>query len=111
MRKHRINSYALYTFYTCSIINLLEQIVRTGWLDMATKPLLMVTLLLYYLTAPTDKSTTLSRLVVAALVFSWFGDILLMLQHQVEGLFIFGLAAFLIAHVFYIFVEIQVLGP
>lgn len=40
---------------------------------------------------------------VLALIFSWGGDVLLMYQPKHELYFIFGLASFLIAHLFYIF--------
>lgn len=103
MNRSTLHTYSLYGFYTCSIIHLFEQIVQTGWLNMATKPLLMILLLVHYLTSPNSKSTTLTKLVVAALSLSWLGDILLMLQAQAEGLFIFGLSAFLSAHLCYIF--------
>ena len=37
-----------------------------------------------------------------ALFFSWAGDVLLMFESTSGNFFIFGLAAFLIAHIFYI---------
>jgi uncharacterized membrane protein YhhN len=46
----------------------------------------------------------LSKLILLALFFSWLGDVLLMYQFKNELYFIFGLAAFLVAHVFYIFI-------
>lgn len=103
MKKSQLSTSALYGFYIVSIINLIEQVIKLGWLEMATKPLLMITLLVYYLSSRKGKITHLSKMIIGALIFSWFGDVLLMLQGQVEGVFIFGLAAFLIAHVFYIF--------
>jgi uncharacterized membrane protein YhhN len=36
------------------------------------------------------------------LLFSWLGDVLLMFQAKNEDFFLFGLSAFLLAHVFYI---------
>lgn len=103
MSKTKISTYALYTFYIFSIANLIVQVVEIEWLDLATKPFLVISLLLFYLTAKAKNSSPLSKLIISALVFSWIGDILLMLQGQFSGLFIFGLAAFLIAHISYIF--------
>lgn len=103
MSKTKISTYALYTFYIFSIANLIVQVVEIEWLDLATKPFLVISLLLFYLTAKAENSSALSKLIISALVFSWIGDILLMLQGQFSGLFIFGLAAFLIAHISYIF--------
>lgn len=37
-----------------------------------------------------------------ALLFSWAGDVLLMFESTFSNFFIFGLVAFLIAHIFYI---------
>lgn len=103
MKKSQLSTYALYGFYIVSIINLIEQVIKIGWLELATKPLLMIFLMVYYLSSRKGKITHLSKLMIGALIFSWFGDVLLMVQGQVEGVFIFGLAAFLVAHVFYIF--------
>lgn len=61
------------------------------------KPLLMLTLLLYFLSE--SKGYPTWRIHVAiALVFSWGGDVLLM----PDGMFVAGLASFLVAHIFYI---------
>lgn len=103
MTKSTLSTYARIAFYIFAILNLSEQVVKTGWLDLATKPFLMIPLLLFYLSARAKKTDSLSKFIVGALVFSWFGDLLLMLQGQFDGLFIFGLAAFLIAHICYIF--------
>ena len=103
MTKKQLSTYSLYAFYCISVINLFEQVINTRWLDLATKPLLMITLGLFYLLARKEKFNLLSKLMVVALVFSWCGDVLLMLQGKFESIFIFGLAAFLIAHIFYIF--------
>jgi len=102
MKKTIFSQYALYGFYGVSIINLYVQVVQSELADMVTKPLLMVTLALYYLTARTTPMSKLSWLVLGALAFSWLGDVLLMLQSRMEDMFIFGLAAFLVAQIFYI---------
>lgn len=66
-------------------------------LYLAAKPLLMVTLLLYFISA-TRGYPHWRVYVVAALVFSWAGDVFLISSEW----FIAGLVSFLIAHVFYI---------
>ena len=66
-------------------------------LYQVAKPLLMVTLLLYFL-AESKGYPSWRLLVVPALVFSWGGDVFLML----DDMFIAGLASFLVAHIFYI---------
>ena len=66
-------------------------------LYVVAKPMLMITLLLHFVSA--SKGYPSWRIyVMAALVFSWGGDVLLMKN----GMFIPGLASFLVAHVLYI---------
>lgn len=40
---------------------------------------------------------------LAALLFSWLGDVILMFQERSENYFMFGLGAFLVSHIIYIF--------
>lgn len=66
-----------------------------------TKPLLMPLLALGY-GLETRGRDTLSRWVLAALLFSWLGDIFLMLEDPNGMYFIIGLVSFLTAHLCYI---------
>lgn len=102
MKKEKLSQVALYFFYGNAIINLLAQIVKIEIIDYITKPLIMSSLLIFYLAGRKEKANTLTRLMIAAIFFSWCGDIILMLQGSYEKLFVFGLASFLIAHLFYI---------
>src|SRR5688572_13020861 len=67
------------------------------WVQWISKPLIMASLLLYYITSvdALNRSTT----VILAIVLSLAGDVLLMKNEY----FIAGLIAFLLAHLFYIF--------
>lgn len=71
-------------------------------LRYVTKPLLMPLLVIYFFAETTLFSTSLKKWIVLALLFSWGGDVLLMFEPISSNFFIFGLVAFLIAHVFYI---------
>lgn len=64
-----------------------------------SKPLILLGLILYFyrITKPIA-STLLTKSILSALIFSWIGDILLMWN----DLFVYGLGAFLMAHVCYI---------
>lgn len=62
-----------------------------------SKPLLMPVLMLMY-AAETGIKSSLAKIWLAALIFSWAGDIFLMFS----GYFVQGLLAFLITHVLYI---------
>jgi uncharacterized membrane protein YhhN len=61
------------------------------------KPFIMIALMSYYLVQTQTRSNTF----LAALIFCWAGDVLLMFAGKMY--FIFGLVAFIIGHVFYIF--------
>jgi len=61
------------------------------------KPFIMIALMGYYRVQAQTRSNTF----VAALIFCWAGDVLLMFTGEIY--FILGLVAFLIGHVFYIF--------
>ena len=104
MSKFKIAQYSLYFFYANAIANLFSQVMNVQMLEFITKPLIMLSLLVYYLTGKNDKKKTLTYLMISAIIFSWLGDVILMLQRYDEGLFVFGLASFLIAHIFYIFI-------
>jgi uncharacterized membrane protein YhhN len=66
-------------------------------LYISAKPLLMITLLLYFASA-TKGYPRWRFYVMAALVFSWAGDVFLISSEW----FIAGLVSFLVAHIFYI---------
>ncbi len=102
MNREKISRLALYAFYVNAIANLFAQVMKSELLDFITKPLIMNTILIYYLTGRDKKVNTLTYLMIGAIFFSWGGDIILMLQGRMEGMFVFGLASFLIAHLFYI---------
>lgn len=67
-----------------------------------TKPLLMPLLIAFFIFQTKDLASSLKKWIVLALVFSWTGDLLLMFESTNSNFFIFGLVAFLIAHIFYI---------
>ncbi len=66
-------------------------------LRMATKPLICL-VLIAYLFQKTKLKSRFQKLVAGGLVFGLIGDVLLMLPNK----FLFGLAAFLIGHLFYV---------
>ena len=87
-------------FLLTSVIHL-----ASSWLDkpkhrMYTKPLLLVFLTLYYVFAA-DKH---NYILIAALVTSWLGDVLLMPRGN--KWFVIGGISFLISHLFFIWVYV-----
>lgn len=67
-----------------------------------SKPLLMPFLIIYFIFNTRPFISPLKKWIVLALVFSWAGDVLLIFDSMSPSFFIFGLVAFLIAHIFYI---------
>ena len=84
--------------FIASVVTLFVGIlVDMQMLYLTAKPLLMITLLLYFISASRGYPSW-RFYVMAALVFSWGGDVFLML----DNMFTAGLASFLVAHIFYI---------
>lgn len=82
------------------ILTIIGGVTQNIELEYISKPLLMP-LLGAWLWANVGQSR-LRNIILIALFFSWLGDVLLMLQHKEANLFIFGLIAFLLAHLAYI---------
>jgi uncharacterized membrane protein YhhN len=89
----------LYLFLIGTLADLSFVIGGNSEYRFFSKPLILFGLILYFyrITKPIA-STLLTKSILAALVFSWLGDILLLWNH----LFVYGLGAFLMAHVCYI---------
>ena len=71
-------------------------------LRYVTKPLLMPLLIIYFVSAVRSFASLLKKWIILALALSWLGDVLLMFESMNGSFFILGLAAFLLAHIFYI---------
>ncbi len=67
------------------------------------KPLIVIWLLAYFILQLRTVRSSLKKWVIAALFFSWIGDVLLMFQDDHSLFFLLGLSAFLLSHIFYIF--------
>lgn len=70
-------------------------------LHAIAKPLLMPVLLVYFYLAA-KRSGLNTNLMIGALFFSWVGDVVLLIDSRYGSLFIYGLIAFLAAHICYI---------
>ena len=67
-----------------------------------TKVFIAPLLIGYVITSVTLLKTRLHKWIIAALIFCWAGDILLMLESKNSIFFILGLICFLMAHICYI---------
>ncbi len=93
--------YFLVLFLLAGIGELTSSLADLPEVHQFSKPFLLLTLIGYYVYGRRGEALSISFLL--ALFFSWAGDVLLMFQEEAAGFFIYGLVAFLIAHVFYIF--------
>lgn len=90
----------LYLFLAATIADLTFQLEQNESMRVYSKPLILASLILYfYFISKPIASTLLAKTILAALIFSWLGDILLLWPE----LFIYGLGAFFMAHLCYIF--------
>lgn len=71
-------------------------------LALASKPLLMIALIMFFFDRARNTIPKIKLFIFAALVFSLAGDTFLMFQQQNASYFTYGLASFLVAHIFYI---------
>ena len=85
------------------LIDLAAVYFKNETLRYISKPLLMPLLIVYFIFHTHPFVSSLKKWIVFALIFSWLGDVLLMFESINGSFFIFGLVAFLIAHIFYIF--------
>lgn len=71
-------------------------------IQQLTKPLIIPLLAFYFLSEIKKDGWSISKWILAALFFSWVGDVLLMFQEKNSLFFLLGLSSFLLAHIFYI---------
>jgi len=98
----RFEKLFLNLYLLAAIVHVYAVAAYMDQIDTITKYLLMPFLLLYVVFYPGRRWKDI-LLLMGALVFSWFGDVLLLYTGRNEQYFMFGLGAFLIAHLFYIF--------
>lgn len=98
MRKHGL----IILFFLLLITDIIGIELDNLLLQYITKPLLMPVLALYFLSQTVRTVNRLEVWIFGALFFSWVGDVLLMFQDTIPDFFLFGLGAFLVAHIFYI---------
>ncbi|ASZ10572.1 lysoplasmalogenase [Chitinophaga pendula] len=100
-------------YFTILALHLGAITLQYPTLQLATKPLLVLTLIIYSLKALTNTPPVFKTLLIAALCCSWAGDILLMFDARQEVFFMAGLGSFLLSHLCYIslFLKIRYTNP
>lgn len=95
----------LFAYVLFGLLNMYASAQGHSTLVYISKPALMLILLAYFWRETPPPHNAARWLMVAALVFSWLGDTLLMFVENppnIEWFFLFGLVAFLFTHLFYI---------
>ncbi len=89
----------LYLFLAATLADLAFVLEDNSEMRFYSKPLILLGLIIYFYRITRPIATTLLiKSILGALIFSWIGDILLLWPH----LFVYGLGAFLMAHICYI---------
>lgn len=90
-----------FIFSVVFIVQLYAQSNSDTLLRDFSKPLIVIVLLIW-LYSTTNLKGRFHKRIFTGLLFALAGDVLLMLEHNHAGMFIYGLTAFLICHIFYI---------
>jgi uncharacterized membrane protein YhhN len=97
----------LILFVADAILNVLSDYFQWNEIRFVTKPLLTIILFIYCLSEVREKNKFIF-LLLSALIFSCLGDVFLLFEKSAPYWFIFGLTSFLIAHIFYIILFLQI---
>ncbi len=92
----------LLIYFSVLTIEIFAHLTQNIALQFFSKPALMLILIFYY-AVNTKNLISVKFLIISALFFSWLGDVFLLLDRVFGSYFIYGLTAFLAAHIFYIF--------
>ena len=100
MSKESKGNKLIWIYFIVTALDLIGVGLDIDWLELICKPLIMMSLMAFYwLVSPRRRKTYL-----AALLFSLLGDIFLL---DKEGLFLFGIGAFLITQILFIVLVVK----
>lgn len=94
-------NYFLLLFVLIVIMDLVAGSLESAIFRHFTKPLILLSLFLYFAYNGKHLVKSLYLLMLAALFFSWLGDVMLMYDYISDSYFILGLVSFLSAHILY----------
>lgn len=96
-RKHWI-----FIFAVILIGDLIGIQLKNELMQFIFKPLIIPVVIGFFISSISNSNKGINKWIILALIFSWFGDVLLMFQEKNAFYFLAGLSSFLLAHVFYI---------
>jgi uncharacterized membrane protein YhhN len=88
-------------FFIVATLEIIGEVIELRTFVLFFKPLLMPFLLVWYIVSSRVGNKTIQKSMIAALIFSFLGDTLLLFVAQNEIYFLLGLGAFLIAQLSY----------
>lgn len=88
-------------FFLIFAFDIFAVTVEDRSMELWTKPLLIPSLVIYLFSSAAG-SRKLLFFALAALVLSWAGDCILLADRVIGGYFVYGLVAFLAAHILYV---------
>lgn len=91
-----------YLFFIIATSHLLFIISSSYSFEHISKVLLLPTLFLFFFYNKSSLPSSFVSIISFALLFSFLGDVLLIFADAKESFFLFGLASFFLAHLFYI---------
>lgn len=95
-------NYRIIIYFGILVVHLAGIYFRNEIIQVFSKPLLVILLIAYFLLQTRIWNDSLKKWILAALLFSWVGDLLLLFQEKNQLFFLLGLSSFLVAHIFYI---------
>jgi len=94
--------YWIIAFIAVLIAYIISMQLNNEQLQYVIKSLIIPVLIGYFISQTKSDAGNIKIWILAALFFSWVGDILLLFQDKKDIFFLLGLSSFLLAHVFYI---------
>jgi len=98
-----MNTRTLTTIYfSVSIIFIALDTLGAAWPGLIVKALIIPVLVFLYYRLIKGQMNNFHRMIIAALVFSWLGDVSLEIQVKADIFFMVGLSCFLLAQIIYL---------
>lgn len=91
-----------FLYAAIAVLEIASEVTSNRTLHLCSKPFLIILVLILFLIRTHGFKGSVKLSVIAALVFSWLGDVLLMFTEDYSWTFLGGLGAFLVAHCFLI---------
>lgn len=88
-------------YFALGIVNIASGVLDIEWLNYVSKPLLMISLFVFYFQKVKQNMNTSDKTMLVSLIFSCLGDTFLMFQGENSQFFLLGLGSFLVAQLAY----------